>query len=421
LSATESGYFDAVVIDHSLVLQNFCKPKCPPENIKAFAYYLNRVTDGTLDLHKLISNRSETRGKGVTAYGGDPTVFAGTNFCSDEGSPFLRCNDPSNAGSYISCGNKFIKYYHEGQTLELYYADTTTTRKYTIVEVLSDTVVRVTPPPTSAGHELYFRVADNGVISNLNCATEGYNEIADTLTNPYFKVKYTTSEQYNTAGNYSTYLSVVVALFNPSKETTRLSVSFAPTKLSRQGDIKIRSQAGIQITKTAQVELNCKEYAFVEIIYYILCGEQGGGLAISVYDITSGTTQIGETYNLPQINGAECPGISAGNVFVLRAIPKNNTVVFIEEGGEVPTTYVGLGQNVSETSMLFGSPPSWLNSSPDYTTGNLILSVTSNSFTPATVSQRYICYFRSYRVTGEGTVSGYNRLCSLTNHHISIR
>ena len=388
-----TGIFNAVDIDHSIVLQNFCKPKCPAENLNAFAYYLNRITDGVIELDKIVAGHTETRGRGQ-ASGEDPTLFYASDFCVTGDDVFSRCSDPSLGAAYIACGGEFLKYFHEGRTLQLYY-DSLTLRSYTIVEVLDAATVRLDSAPTQTGNELSFRVKDNGVFSNMNCAANAYNLDADTFRNPYFKVKYTTSESFNPDGEYVTYLSVVLALFNPSAANVSLHAAFSHSvQLTQQGSFKIRTNNDVQISPVADVTIGCREYAFIEAVYYINCAVSGGSFEIEVYqNIANQLTKLGNTYTLTNVKGTECPGTLTGNTVVARILQSKNTIY--------PAS-ITIPANITSVT-LYGEAPSWLVFSPDYETHSISL---STSYAPTdNASKRYNLYFRSYGGDVSGVIS----------------
>lgn len=94
-----------VHVDHSITFENFCKPKCPHENLNAYAHYLNRVADGAQDLDTAVSRAVETRGKGSSFL----KVFTAEEFCVTGDSVFARCIDPADPETYVDCGEGFLK------------------------------------------------------------------------------------------------------------------------------------------------------------------------------------------------------------------------------------------------------------------------------------------------------------------------
>ena len=404
---------DVVTPDHSLVFQNFCKPKCSPETMSAFAYYLNRVADGAADLDKIATSKVETRGVG---YRIDSTTF-GVNpggFCYDDiNNPLTRClnADPS-ALDAISCGTKFLKYYHEGRTLEVYHG-ASDIQRHTIVEVIDDYTVRVSSDPALGAqpNDLFFRVTDAGVISNMNCAASAYNLTSSTYTKPYFQVKYVTSETSLSSGAYVTMVSIVVALFNPSSDLSTLNVTFTRTGLFRQGDIKVR-KTGSTTSSTAPTStvntvvitsLNCREYAFVEAMYYINCGVSGGILDILVTDNSNNT--IG-TYQIGPVNGAACPSSLTGTVNKYLVTQTTGTSGDLFEKLELWPA----GTTSVSASLLGSTPPNWLIYTPTYTVGSdkaVRLTVNPTLLAAANTSSLYTM---SYRITSPGNTDAISQI-----------
>ena len=368
-SPTITGNFNAVSVDHSIVLENFCKPKCPPENLSAFAYYLNRVSDGAAELNEIAACNTETQGQGTV----DDHIFTASGFCVAGDTTFVRCADPLQADSYISCGDHFIKYYHEGRTLQVSY-ENLTVRNYTIVEVLSTHVVRLHEAATVSDTPLSFRVIDNGVISNMNCAAQAYNLDASSYILPYFKVKYTTSEAYSPAGTYVTYISVVASVFNPSKDPVSFEAAFDTqgSCVLQQGKYKIRTSDEIIDSNTPTITVGCRDYAFIEAVFYIQCDLRGGKVAVSVFNTTAGAhTKLGNSFNLPTINGVTCPQTYLGNT-------TNFTI--LQSTGASFTATIDIDSQISLVT-FYTNPLSWLLFTPNYTTHKIAVSTSGRPTT----------------------------------------
>jgi hypothetical protein len=337
----------ATTSDNTLVLTNFCKPKCPPENIKAFAHYLNRVIDGATDLSSAITRSKETRGKG----GANLRTFTATEFCSDENSPFLRCAEPTSPqDSYITCNESFIKYYHEFRKLQIFY-NNGEVYTFTILEVIDDNTVYLDSLPPAATEPKYFRVVDNGVVSDFNCVIQEYNKNALEFKQPYFKVIHTTSESSDAKGAVITLVSIAVAIFNPSNTTTNFLVNFAVnSKLTQEGKFKIRKEAATYFSETPTATTQCLEYAFVEAIFAMPCGENGGNVDISVFKTQGAvTTQVGNTHNIPNISATQC----FESTFIEQKIRiTQSTFSNFSYSTELPA-------GVTELSTLYYAPP-WL-------------------------------------------------------------
>ena len=307
---------NTVHIDHGITLQNFCKPKCAPETLGAFAHYLNRIDDAALELSLVAFEAKETRGKGT----GSSDIFTAL-FCeADTNNPFVRCGNSVSA-SYIPCSSGFKKYFHEGRKLQI-YVSATEIREYTILEVISSTSVKV-DNSLSGLSNVYFRLLDNGVIGNMNCAVDSYNSQASAYRQPYFKVSHTTTESYNMEGKYGTFLAVSVAIFNPSEETLSLTLIFDPDVIVQQGDFKIRTAETVTLVSTPTVVLGCRDYAAIEAIYYIQCETYGGALSIGVYDLDNNNAQIGEDYIISNVDGTPCLGSTAGSSYTYNVSQEN--------------------------------------------------------------------------------------------------
>jgi hypothetical protein len=331
--------------------------------MSAFAYYLNRVTDGAADLDKIVTTRVETRGRGYNPGGAGTYIFrvdAGRFGVDDSTNPLVRCS------SLTTVGTAFIKNYHEGRTLQIYYS-ATNIKSYTIAKVIDSnnvqlasvaavctgtisasagistltvsalasgtlavgsvlsgtgvtlgttitalksgtggigtyivspvqtqsTATKITAaapalpaiPATPTTSQLFFKVTDRGVVTDLNCATLSYNSNYVVRTKPYFEVKYSTGDSYTSAGAVISYLSVLVILYNPSATTPTLNVVFTPSvSLTLKGNIKLRNNSiTTSLTPPATIapQLTCHGHAYIEAIYSIACGVTGGTLAIT--------------------------------------------------------------------------------------------------------------------------------------------
>jgi predicted phage tail protein len=372
---------DTVHVGHSITFENFCKPKCPHENLNAYAHYLNRVTDGAKELDSLVTRSIETRGQGTSLL----KVFTATAFCVTGDEVFARCSDPSDPFTFIECGESFLKHYHEGRTLQLYYSSLIV-RNYTIVEVIDEYNVRLNsvPPPSQSASPISFRVLDNGVISNLNCAALTYNQNAENFLKIYYQVAYTTNESYNADGVYSTNLAVVVSVYNPSPTAAQIQVLFEPTILQRISSFKLRKADSISTINVPEIILNCREYASLETVFSIPCATAGGYLDISVLEKLGAVwTMVGDTYSLPEIVGSECPDTVTGGVSKFRVT---------QQTGASFSESIDLPVGTTSISDLFGNIPSWLSHS--FVSGKLELSASASP--SENTSQRYNLYFRSY-------------------------
>lgn len=372
---------NVVHIDHGITLQNFCKPKCAPETLGAFAHYLNRVDDAALELSLVAFEVKETRGKGT----GSSDIFTAVFCDADTNNPFARCGNNASA-SYIPCSSGFRKYFHEGRKLQI-YVTATEIREYTVLEVISSTSVKV-DNSLSGLSNVYFRLLDNGVIGNMNCAVDSYNSQASAYRQPYFKVSHTTTESYNMEGKYGTFLAVSVAIFNPSEETLSLTLIFNPDVIVQQGDFKIRTAETVTLVSTPTVVLGCRDYAAIEAIYYIQCENYGGTLSIGVYDLDNNNAQLGEDYIISNVDGTPCLGSTAGSSYTYNVSQENYS-------NFNPTISVPNGLSLDATT---GEVPSWLTCAFNSTTKLITLDI-PNAPTDD-VSDVYI-FFLTLSVAGD--------------------
>jgi hypothetical protein len=382
----DTANFDAVHAGHGIYLQNFCKPKCAPEILGAFAHYLNRIEDASKELANIAFSATELRGKCSET----SSSILSTSFCVlDADNPFVRCSDPSHP-EYVHCSTEgFKKYFHEGRTLQVQF-NVGDVREFKIIEVVSPTSVKVDKPLGGASN-LYFRVVDNGVIGNMNCAVSAYNQGTETILNPYFKVKHTTTEAYAPSGDYVTYLTLAVAIFNPSSETVGISVAFNPTALTRQGDFKVRTKETVSIVDTPSVTLGCRDYAFIEAVYYIKCETYNGELDIDVFNVTKNNTKIGDTYTIANIDGAGCPdgGLNAGG----------SVTYDVSQGTWASFEKTFTVANLASIQSAYGDIPSWI----DYGVGAgaVTLNITSR---PTQTSTKTFIFFLKFALTTVGSI-----------------
>jgi len=373
---------DVVLPDHSILLTNHCSAKCPPSSLQAFAHYMNRVTDGAKELNDIVFKSKRTQG--LSTFSESILSVASGDFCVS-GLPFVGCAE-------ITCDNKFIKYFHEFRTLQIYYGPGDI-QNYTILTVIDENTVELDRPPhNSPQPKLPFMVQDTGVLSNMNCVALSYNQDAVSYKRPYFKVKHTTSEAYNSSGLFFTFLLVSIGVFNPSDDDVQLHLVFAPTVLVRQGDFKIRRGGEVTSVSDAVVDLACRGHAFVEAIYAIPCETLGGELNIQVFDVSPGNiipVQLGGAFNITGVEGAACPGTTSGSSGSLRVLRS-------EVNGSFTHT-ITLDTSTTDV-LLYGDQPDWLDATPDYL--NHTLTLTDNATAPGTLSHRFAMYYRS---TGAGT------------------
>jgi hypothetical protein len=379
---TGTKNFNATSPGSTLVIENFCTPRCAPENLAAFAHYLNRVSDGVIELNKIAAQNTETRGKG-TATG---LVFTAKSFCL-QGNPFYRGSDNPTDLNYVQCGEKFIQNYHEGRHIQLAYPNGTI-RTHMIVSYISDTSVLLDSAPAATGDGVWFCVLDNGAVSNINVAVADYNLLSSGFLTPYFQVKYTTTEGYASGGKYVTFLAVVVAVYNPSKSLVKVKSIFASGNFIQQGVFKIRTASGITQATVPEVNIGCNQYAFIEAVYYIECGTAGQTFTISVDDITTVPHKpIGVPYVLPGVNGVSCPDPTGDSklfrAYQGRAFPYAQSV-------STPTAQITLSTGTTQYT-LNGSVPDWFNVNSLYNPSTYTLTLSSSQiYTISLLTEPYL-------------------------------
>jgi hypothetical protein len=371
--------------DHAITIENFCKPKCAPENLAAFAHYLNRVTDGAKELVTSVFGKNETRGKGTF----DPIAkkFTATSFCDPLDTTFVRCaTSPDPSGVTISCSSLFKKYFHEGRTLQV-RKDNMTLLEYPIYSVDEDgyTVNLYTDAiiPEDLPEDLSFRVLDNGIVTDLNCSIQTYNALAATFTNPYFKVSHITNEAYNPEGLQVNYLSVSIAIYNPSTEPIEAQISIDKIAWQAYGSLKARNNNGeYTVGEDSIVTIGCRDYIYVQAVYYVSCGVSTAAMDISVFDVTTATQQIGDTYTLPTFETLICTDSSSTESMVLL---EQNQQAFLKEL-MLPTGTTAIN--------YFGSIPDWMIITPDYPQQKVVLS--TQVITPPQSNDSFNIILQSY-------------------------
>lgn len=386
---------------HAIYFQNFCSPKCPRENITSFAHYLNRVTDGAKELVTSIYNTEETRGYGQPSLV-DRTIFTASSFTDNT---FTRCSTHDSFGvdTFIGINNKFIKNFHEFKTLELFVPGVGVL-EYLILEVISTTQVRLNLTVSSLGPSLQFRIRDNGVFSNMNCATKLYNLKAAALTVPYIKVNYSSYESTDPAGLPITYITVNTAVFNPSSSTYNLTLALSYINLSTDGMYKIIRGSNIAKTTIPQVTLACREYVFMETVFYTYSSTDMGSISAQLINSNTGAP-IGSSYEVVS-NAQANPGIT----YILSAIKnfralQNSLITFVNS--------LSIASSVTALAVSGDIPP-WL----DYN-----YSLLENSFdmtaNPSVIgAQANTRYKLKLTATAEGVYS--NRMETITIDYLAV-
>lgn len=379
---------DVVSTDHSLLLENFCKPKCPPENIKAFAYYLNRITDAANELTSIAYKETQTAGLGSVA--DNPRIFNVSAEDFLQPTPFPTCN-------LLSRNDRFIKYFHEFRKIQIHYS-ASDVREYDILSVIDENSILLSHAAEISSTKVAFRVLDVGVFSNMNCAILESNAQAATYTLPYFKVKYTSFEALDIQSQYNTYLSISVAIYNPGATLRGFHVVFSnlDSDLIQQGKFKVRRNDYVEQVSDITFDLGCKEYVVVDAIYSVICGNAGGDLNITVFDITDNPdepTQIGETYTIANINGADCPD----------TLGRLDTARVLQPEAGYFSKDLDVVSNTTNVEILSQEIPGWLYF-PLFPTNGKITLIGANASAYKT-SKRYRITYRTYGANAASIIS----------------
>jgi hypothetical protein len=320
--------FDALQIGHSFLITNNCTPKCPVENLNAFAKYLNRVFNGLQELFLYADSNYQTTGVGNLST--STTTFTATSFTSTYSGSEVY---PSAAG--------FIKYFHEGKTITFTDASTLLTYSFQIIAVTNSTTITLSSLPSISLTGSNFTVSDWGVFEELNEAIIDYNtNIAPTINIPNGELIYSTSEGQDEFGNYGTFLSIVCVIENPSTLTVTYAITLTPSSglTVIPGTEKIRYDNNITFGVNSGT-LTCKTYATYENTYFAPCG---AGYTLEVVAIGDDTDNpsislIDETISLtsancpPTITSSDSLTIAAGSAFTYKVTGTGSptTVTFV--------------------------------------------------------------------------------------------
>lgn len=277
---------DEDFINHGFVLENHCKPKCPHENLNAFAQYLNRVKDGVSELYKIVENASETCGWATI----EGNVLTATSFCQNlpqGNSPWLEAPN---------CNSGFLKYFHEGRKIKI-RKDSSTTYSVEIVKVVeaeSGPNVQIILNQAVTGllpsTEYLFKVADFGLLNKLNFEIAKHNDTLISTNNPYIDFNYSTVEAFNSEQKYVTFITSVTVIYNPRETPLNFAVAYGSNTTTTliPSSIKIRSAEGVIDYNADEGTIPCKRYATAEAIFQVPCNGVDGVVEISVIDNDTG-------------------------------------------------------------------------------------------------------------------------------------
>jgi hypothetical protein len=327
--------------NHGIAFENFCTPRCAPERMSAFAEYLNRVVDGAVDVFSFIFHATNTRGT-CKSLGEDLQALS---FCST--SVVFENSVP--------CQSGFIKYFHEGRKIKVYYASERVYRDYTIKEVLSDSLISLNETfiAGASGEAMEFRVQDLGFIDNLNFLVTLHNWNILKYDDPYVETNYSTVDAYYTDKRYGTFTTTITVIYNPGKDPINFNVSLNIVRGMElvQSSVKIRYSDGTIKYGDSSGTIPCKDYAIYEVIFFTRCGGNHGEVIISVLDdygedFTDSPTTI-------NINSIECSTAKLADAS-LQVLEGQSLSYFFASAGEAgsitPASY----------TLRYSEKPAWL-------------------------------------------------------------
>jgi hypothetical protein len=346
--------FQETQAEHGIVLQNNCKPKCPTENLNAFAEYLNRVKDGAAELYKTVYNPNETCGIGAT----NGNILSVASFCEDLPAGVLSG----------SCSSGFVKYFHEGRIIR-FYVNSITLIERVIAEVIEETTIVLDSPLPSDLSSVPFKVMDLGLKDRLDLEIGKHNTGAASKNSPYTELTYSTVEAYNADKNYGTFITSVTVIYNPGITPLNFETYWTANELVEliPSSIKVKSSEGIIDYSATTGTVACKDYAVFEVIFFIPCS--GDPENPNVGEVTLGVRNrdTGEDLeNSPRAvvaRSANCVAVSGGIIYstALEGTPYSYTfnvagAISYTVTGDLPPWLSTSAVPGAETGNLYGSP-----------------------------------------------------------------
>ena len=275
---------------HGLIFKNNCSAKCAPENLSAFATYLNRITDGAAELYKIVNNPSQAYGTGN---------IVGSPFSLESSSNIVNsayfaahswCPTPTGNQSQ-TCTGAFKKYFHEGRDIKITKGSKTYT--FQIKQVLTSGQILIGPTTQTISefttqcnllntNSVYysFTVMDLGVKNALNSAIIIKNSKVATQNTPYIDLNYGTVEAYDSSRNYGTFVTSVIIIYNPSAAPITYSVASEASGLAQliNSSVKIKTSKGEIAYGATSGSIACQDYNIYESIYFIPCSPSSSSL-----------------------------------------------------------------------------------------------------------------------------------------------
>jgi hypothetical protein len=375
---------------HGLIFKNNCSAKCAPENLSAFATYLNRITDGAAELYKIVNNPSQAYGSGN---------IVGSPFSLESSSNIVNsayfaahswCPTPTGNQSQ-TCTGEFKKYFHEGRDIKITKGSKTYT--FQIKQVLTSSQILIGPTTQTPSefttqcnllntNTVYypFTVMDLGFKNALNSAIITKNLKVSTQNIPYIDLNYGTVEAYNDSRNYGTFVTSVIIIYNPSAAPITYSVASESSGLAQlvNSSVKIKNSKGEIAYGATSGSIACQDYNIYESIYFIPCSPSSsnlnsGGVSFVVTN-TSATPNVTIPYYLNgAVAAATIPAPSSTLTAALCVATSSRSDTATATAGKQFNYPISIDGATSYT--VSGDIPSWLTvsttqSSPRLYSGN---------------------------------------------------
>jgi len=339
--------FNALIPYHSFLFINNCSAKCAPENLNAFAQYVNRIYNGVQELVYYVDSPNQTTGTGSSTTSAGVTSFTASSFASTY---------PSETG--------FIKYFHEGKNI--YYQASSGAISYTnqIATVISPSEITFVTTLSADITNYLFQVDDLGVFQKINDTIVNYNtNIAPLVQAPNGAINYTTYDGTDAYGNNVTFLAIVCSVYNPTTSSMTFTVP-TPTLTGSISLVPGSQQIQYNGSTYDEVPVNftvaCKKYANYNVVYEVPCG---GNTASVLFAITENWESISGGL-LPITSGSSTvPVTSTGCPPVVTSSTTVNTINGATFDYRI-TTAAGSGTIVFNSSSL----PSWASTHTTYPT-----------------------------------------------------
>lgn len=298
-------------VGHSFILENNCEPKCPSENLAAYAYYLNRTYDGVKDLIDYATIAGVTCGIGTI----NGFFLTAASFSTTQ-----------------TGQSGFVKYFHEG--INIVFKPTggkSFVRR--ILEVVNVNSVRFEAITTDVLAGVSFCLDDQGLVPEFNQVVINYAP-----REPYARIVYYVSNLTKFNGVSGNLVSVVASVYNTSDGEIQIQALFDPN----DENFILRIPDTLRITKNDviyedvnNIALLSGESAKVEEVFIRVCGNnisshitatvsKRSSPVLPYVPVVTGTKTI-------DLISTPCPGIGVGGK--VSAIAGHNFCFVVPTGG----------------------------------------------------------------------------------------